>query len=132
MNKYKKIKLKNGGTRDEHRIVMEDIIGRRLAFNEVVHHKDGDKSNNNLSNLCVMSRAEHVILHIKNGDIVIGNRIPTESEKICLCNRFSNVTESVAKRIKYNNESPSLLINELEISKFVISRIRRGVSWKHI
>ncbi len=35
----------------EHRLVMEQAIGRRLLRCEVVHHKDGNRSNNDLSNL---------------------------------------------------------------------------------
>jgi HNH endonuclease len=63
-NKYKKIKLKDGSTIDEHRLVMEQHLGRKLTSNEVVHHKDGDKFNNSLDNLEVMSRAEHSRMHM--------------------------------------------------------------------
>lgn len=43
----------------EHRLVMEDFLGRQLERDEVVHHKDGNKSNNSLENLEVLSRSEH-------------------------------------------------------------------------
>jgi len=49
--------------RNEHRLIMEQRIGRKLSFNEVVHHRDGNKHNNNPDNLEVMSRAEHTRLH---------------------------------------------------------------------
>lgn len=49
--------------RNQHRVMMEEFVGRRLSFNEVVHHKDGNKHNNNLSNLEVMSRSQHTSLH---------------------------------------------------------------------
>lgn len=35
----------------EHRLVMEDHIGRYLKREEVVHHRDNDKQNNDISNL---------------------------------------------------------------------------------
>ena len=35
----------------QHRLVMEKYIGRALRSDEVVHHKDGNHSNNNISNL---------------------------------------------------------------------------------
>ncbi len=65
MSRYKKIKLKDGTTRDEHRLVMESIIGRKLTFNEVVHHKNEDKSDNDPGNLEVEFRANHSRKHMK-------------------------------------------------------------------
>ena len=51
---------------DEHRFVMENHIGRKLNKNEIVHHIDGNKSNNNINNLQIMSEKEHKILHLKD------------------------------------------------------------------
>lgn len=47
----------------EHRRIMESILGRELTFNENVHHKDGNKLNNDPNNLELMSRSEHSRLH---------------------------------------------------------------------
>jgi hypothetical protein len=41
----------------EHRIVVENEIGRILNSNEVVHHRDGNKKNNKISNLEELSGA---------------------------------------------------------------------------
>lgn len=50
--------------RKEHIVVMEQHIGRRLLPNETVHHIDGNKQNNVLSNLyLVHSHAEHRNAH---------------------------------------------------------------------
>lgn len=52
----------NGYVR-EHRLIMEKKIGRFLKPNEVVHHIDGDKLNNNIKNLKLFERGKHIGLH---------------------------------------------------------------------
>lgn len=42
-----------------HRVVMELHLGRYLTANEVVHHKDGNKQNNAISNLELLSNEDH-------------------------------------------------------------------------
>lgn len=46
-----------------HRLLMEEILGRPLTADEIVHHKDNNKLNNNPSNLEIMTRAEHINIH---------------------------------------------------------------------
>lgn len=47
----------------EHRLVMEQAIGRRLRTNEHVHHINGDTHDNRLENLQVLTPKEHMKLH---------------------------------------------------------------------
>jgi hypothetical protein len=47
----------------EHRYVMEQHLGRKLLRSEDVHHRDGNKLNNELDNLRVMSKKDHTKLH---------------------------------------------------------------------
>lgn len=50
----------------EHRLVVEDAIGRYLKPEEVIHHIDGNKANNHITNLLLLpNQSEHAKLHYK-------------------------------------------------------------------
>lgn len=61
---YEITRGKNKG-RSVHVVIMESLIGRKLNKDEVVHHKNECKTDNNISNLELMTRSEHSILHAK-------------------------------------------------------------------
>lgn len=47
----------------EHRLVMEKKLGRFLAKEEIVHHRDGDGHNNKISNLQLTTKKKHFKAH---------------------------------------------------------------------
>lgn len=48
----------------QHILIAEQTLGRNIRRGEVVHHVNGDKSDNRPENLCVLpSQADHVRLH---------------------------------------------------------------------
>lgn len=49
--------------RSIHRLMFEHHLGRELNSIEIVHHIDGNKLNNNLDNLSLMTNSEHSKLH---------------------------------------------------------------------
>lgn len=51
----------------EHRIVMENSLGRLLRKDEVVHHKNGNTKDNVLGNLSLMTKSEHSRGHQSTG-----------------------------------------------------------------
>jgi len=137
MNNYKKIRISRTETRDEHRIIMEKHIGRRLSRNEVVHHKDGNKSNNNIENLEIMSRSDHSRLHaptktspkseeeiVKLRERMRGSKSPT-----------SVLTEDLVRLIlgsKFAGKSSRKVAKELKVAHTTIARVRAGITWTHI
>lgn len=75
---YKRINL-NGKRILKHRYLMEENLGRKLKEDEIVHHKDGDNTNNDISNLEVITQSEHCRKH-------------------SICGRFANLKEVVLCR----------------------------------
>ena len=67
--KYKGIKIK-GKKYDLHRFLMEQHLGRKLYTNEVVHHINGNKLDNRIENLEVISRSEHSRNHMRGRKLI--------------------------------------------------------------
>ena len=42
---------------------MEEYLGRYLYSGEIVHHIDGNKQNNDIKNLLLMTESDHMKLH---------------------------------------------------------------------
>lgn len=57
------IKLSNAIYVGEHRLVMEKKIGRFLNHNEHIHHINGEKTDNRIENLEIVTASNHIKKH---------------------------------------------------------------------
>jgi len=67
---YSRYKLEDGSVVLAHRYEMELFLGRKLTSDEHVHHKDGDKSNNTIDNLELMTNSDHAKEHAVPAKVV--------------------------------------------------------------
>ena len=90
----------------QHRMVLEYKLGRKLNKNEIAHHTDMDKSNNNLENLSVTTQKQHFISHpeiinrMKNNNPV---KYCTEQSRELVAKQNRGRKQSIEERLKHRN-----------------------------
>ena len=107
---YRKLKVR-GKNIDEHRYIMELHIGRKLARNEVVHHKNGNKFDNRIENLEVIPISKHSQLH---------NQIYPDTKKCVMCGKVFEVSRHHRNRARVCSDECKRKLNSKASSISVI------------
>ena len=119
----------------EHRKVMELCIGRALFDYEVVHHKDGDKANNSISNLELLTKGNHSVLH-NTGRTFSSKTRDMIRQKARNRHIPQKLTEQKVRDIrrKYNDGQISFraLAKEYAVTPRAIVCVIKGITWRHI
>ena len=79
----------------EHRFIMSKKIGRFLEKDEIVHHINGDRTDNSPENLRLMNRKDHNKLH---GELV-------KSFTYEVCSYCGKTFKRETRNIKFKKES---------------------------
>lgn len=114
-----------GFSKAAHRLVGETFLGK-IADNEVVNHKDGDKSNPKLSNLEIVTESENSI-HAHRTGLAVPIAGESHHNSIFTEEDIRNIYELLKSGLK-----PSQIALKYGVQKNCIQKIQRGETWKNL
>lgn len=102
----------------EHRKIAEDVLQRPLTKNEIVHHIDGNKLNNDRTNIQVMSRSEHTKHHYENRNELfkINEAKSVEFKKCNACGKDTKNKKFCSISCRNKNRPSIVELNKLKMT----------------
>lgn len=145
--RYHRLFVPGRGTIDEHRLVMEQVLGRRLRRDEHVHHLNGNPRDNRPENLALLSQAEHNREHDTLGRWYRGHpervlrgavhprRVHPERWAVGERHPSAKLTEAQVLEIRARDPQPgqySAFGREYGVTDVMIRNIALRKSWRHL
>ena len=133
---YTEIRTPDGWMR-ENRYVMEQVLRRKLRVGEIVHHVDGDKKNNNPSNLELLLHGEHTTLHHtgKKRSATTRLRISTAAlNRTCHVPRklTEDKVRDIRERYAAGTETYNSLAEEYGVTCRCIATVIKRITWRKV
>jgi hypothetical protein len=96
--------------------VMEEYLGRELLPGEEVHHKNRIKIDDQIENLEVLTKSDHMRIHASRQNNY----------------RREKLTIDQVKEIRQSELDDKLLSLKMNVSRLTISRVKRKATWKWV
>ena len=135
MSEYK-YRTINGKKVPEHRAVVEELLGITLQNDQVVHHINGDKTDNRPENLQILDWKEHSRLHASTMP-----QTPEKQRKVSAARKGKSNPDAraltdeqveVIVRALHEGATVTRLAKENGVSDHVIRNIRDGKTYQDV
>lgn len=117
-------KARSNGYVREHDLIAEEMMGRPLRWfgqrdsrSEVVHHINGDKLDNRLENLLVVSPQQHRAIH---------NAVTKEMVDVALLQRIRDLETEIKQLERIHGAGTAIWASEIEEFPIAVTKLRFG------